>query len=354
MPWQFRRTAPLLQLAALTVALGHSSCAASPLIAGRNATENGSASLHTIHVAYASDLALSKSLLAGMLSVARNMKDPANGVIHLIVPPLKTEAAARLAACFSRELGRLERTAPQVQVHELKNHQIDINGRFLQSEHAMGVLRLFLHEYLPGVPRVIWLDTDTIVTTDLAALYRHPMEHPIAAVREGAPRSFRVLYPNQPWGSLQKDEKIVPNPDALVFNAGVLLFDLDKWKSAAVQRPIQEWAARFGNAGPQLLLNLVGQVSGNFTELDWRWNVFGLGGLFPPRLEQAQQALVLHWSGANKPWTRPLNTRKMAVVEGALHKAGVRLPNMGHEKFDFLLMPYMTSGNCGEPAYVPM
>jgi len=310
---------------------------------------HAAANLSTVHVAYASDLASTKSLLAGMLSVARNLQAPASCVLHLVVPPLKLEAATRLALCFRRELERLERTAPTVEIHKVKTHQIEVLGRFLQQEHIMGVVRLFLHEYLPEAPRVIWLDTDTIVTSDLGLLYRQPMEHALAAVREGAPRTFRVLYPTQPW-------KLLPgvNPDALVFNAGVVLFDLERWKASSTTKQLQDWAKLLRNAGPQLLLNLVGQVSGNFTELDWRWNVLGLGGVFPPRLEQAQQALVLHWSGVNKPWSRSLRKQSMASLQGALHKVGVRFPDLGHEKFDFLLMPYMPSGDCEEPAFVPM
>ena len=92
-------------------------------------------------------------------------------------------------------------------------------------------------------------------------------------------------------------------PDAQTFNAGVLLFDLDKWRSDVSTESLERWIELFsGYDFDQLALNL--EFQGSFDVLSWEWNVLGLGW-FPSNIPQScvDRARILHWNGPFKPWS---------------------------------------------------
>jgi len=52
--------------------------------------------------------------------------------------------------------------------------------------------------------------------------------------------------------------------------------------------------------GTQPILNIIYYKKVTF--LDDKWNVVGLGEKNTPKLETIKNAIVLHWTGENKPW----------------------------------------------------
>jgi UDP-D-galactose:(glucosyl)LPS alpha-1,3-D-galactosyltransferase len=185
-------------------------------------------------------------------------------------------------------------------------------------------LRLALPELLPGEPRALYLDVDTLVLRDLRPLLRRELDGQlVAAVRD----------PQNPlvgWGHALPGWQTIGVPHGReYFNSGVMLFDL----AACASSGVFEQAYRFLTDHPdevrlwdQDALNVA--VSDRWLRLPTRWNTFAISALLaqPDFLHYAEPvtplaelladeytAAVLHFAGPAKPWnddypTVPLRT----------------------------------------------
>mmetsp|Transcript_76360 Transcript_76360/g.236462 ORF Transcript_76360/g.236462 Transcript_76360/m.236462 type:complete len:202 (+) Transcript_76360:483-1088(+) len=169
--------------------------------------------------------------------------------------------------------------------------------------------RLYLHTYLPSfVPRVLWLDHDTIIRSDVRPLYQMRMSHAIAVTWEHGAGNTRVGSTVRAYELFlpRAARSRIPDLDARVFGTGVMLMDLGKWRSGNITEDVMQWVKIVaGIEGEQLAMNM--HFGSRTDVLDWSWNVMGLGWI-RYRLPQhcIDRARVLHWSGPNrqKPWSR--------------------------------------------------
>lgn len=273
------------------------------------AAEPGLRNYTGVHVVYASDGGHFRGLLASMLSLARQLSSPESCTIHLLVGAAGMRKAREVASCFRAGLRALP-AVPTVTFHELRPLGLNTSGLRASNPFREDLVlpetlaRVHLHRYLRKIPRVIWMDTDTIVKADVAPLYRIRMRHAIAAVPlGGVNRGLRSQVNVR--HRLTRD--MIDWRDAPAFNAGVAVYDLTRWRPGSLTRQLEHWVALqtvprlFKEGLEQGPMNLV--FRGAFDQLDWRWNVMGLGWwafpLPPPCVEEAR---VLHWTGAAKPW----------------------------------------------------
>lgn len=163
--------------------------------------------------------------------------------------------------------------------------------------------RMLLPELLPDVQRILYLDCDTLVVDDLRPLWDLDMgEAWIGAVGNVFPPDLR----NRP-------EKLGLAEDRY-FNSGVLLIDLDRWRSHDVAQHVMSEVFK----RPELIqfpdqdaLNLV--LADHRCSLHPRWNcqnsmfaypwaedIFGAGPLEEARSDPA----IVHFEGPLqvKPW----------------------------------------------------
>lgn len=165
--------------------------------------------------------------------------------------------------------------------------------------------RVALADALVGLDRVIYLDADTLVTGSIAELWRTDLgDAPLAAVANVVEpamhdhvASLGILDPSQ------------------YFNAGVLLIDLEWWRTEACGEQLARLALSRGGNLPwfdQDALNMV--FAGRWQQLHPRWNaqnslwvwqewaqdVFGADAL----REATTSPAILHFEGPslNKPW----------------------------------------------------
>lgn len=163
--------------------------------------------------------------------------------------------------------------------------------------------RLLLPGLLPAeVERVIFIDSDTVVTSSLEPLWNLPLSgKALAAVPD---HWISCRDQNHPLGSY--------------FNAGVLLIDLRRWRQAAVL----ERGGAFARAHPEALRYWDQDVLNHVFQHDWlpmghRWNacphLFGLLPEFSLDSQQLsaseQEAIrdpaIVHFAGGGgrvKPW----------------------------------------------------
>jgi len=260
------------------------------------------------HIVYTADSAVFSALLRSMQSLSLHLAAPDRCVIHLIVPRADLQQASTLARCFQQSLRQgTSQVVPQVLIHEVRpmTFKADYRDRPDLQQHAAAFARLFIPEYLPNVSRVVYLDTDTLVRGDLTPLLEMHLNQPLAAVEEGT--SFAQL-----WGKWFADlAKLVPNPGQSIFNDGVLVLDLERWRTENVTGELEDWALKAGaSVDDQLLLNLEFQLRKSFDRLPHEWNDFrvrptgwpdfGWSDELSPEHELSH-AKIIHWTGP-KPW----------------------------------------------------
>lgn len=244
-----------------------------------------------IHCAFAIDDQYCQHLSAVLVSILRH--SPA-ACFHFHVLHHKVTAA---------NLSKLSETSlPQSRV-SLSFYCID--DGLLQTLRVDGhisvasYLRLFLSEILPpDVKRVIYLDSDIIVLDDLAYLWNIDLlGKPVAAAAD--------LF------MLETDRPGAP-ADHVYFNAGVLVIDLDRWRSREIFREFIELAIGKSDIlkyHDQDVLNIVFAGSAYYIPSTWNYQArtsrpghdfeTALGHV--SSLRETTPSIV-HFAGAEKPW----------------------------------------------------
>jgi lipopolysaccharide biosynthesis glycosyltransferase len=173
--------------------------------------------------------------------------------------------------------------------------------------------RLVIPTLLPNeYKKAIYLDCDLVVNCDLGKLWDIDLKENaiLAAQDQGA------LYISSPAGLLNYQELGI-SPDAKYFNAGVLVMNLEKWRTDNIVAQAIECARNkqeFIRWHDQDVLNMI--LAGKWGELDPRWNQMPQAFTYSswsnsPFSENVYNNLVsapyiVHFSSASKPW----NSRK--------------------------------------------
>jgi len=258
------------------------------------------------HIVYTVDNSVFEPLLRSMQSLALHLSKPDQCTINLIVPRADFPKASSLVARFRSAVGHCR--APAVELHEVRPlpFQADYPDRTDLKGHTVAFARLFLPEYLPDVGRAIYIDADTLIMGDLMPLLDVHMEHPLAAVSEGT--SFADL-----WGKWYADlyTQVPDARDRSIFNDGVLVLDLDRWRAEGIVNDLKQWVQSAGaSIDDQLPLNLEFQVKKGFDVLDHEWNDFRVRSTGWPNFgwsdelspdDPISHAKIIHWTGP-KPW----------------------------------------------------
>ncbi|MDI5920883.1 glycosyltransferase family 8 protein [Halomonas sp. LR5S13] len=227
-----------------------------------------------------------------MASVIANANDPGNLHFFMLTPGLHEETRQSLRA--SVEGSGVAIDIIDVDAHELQGLKA---GRF----GVAALLPLLMHRYLPaGCERVIYLDCDVLVLSDLAELWSMPLEgHAAAAAMDLC----------NPVSRLTRE-----SPDDY-FNSGVMLVDMAAWRSRRVGERALACLEEKGNDfryPDQDALNRV--LAGDWYRLEPEWNCQPTAyaavekryaHLVPylPALEVAiRHPRIVHFIGAVKPW----------------------------------------------------
>lgn len=172
---------------------------------------------------------------------------------------------------------------------------------FLHRITPIGMARILLPSYMPNeLKKVLYLDADILVTTDLKELYDIDIENYYAG----------MIINNQPMTYEIYDfgEKY--------YNSGVILINLEKWRKDKIQDKMttylkENWS-NFDYIKPekgknfkfmypdQDLINLI--LRDNIKTLDNKWNMqfFAINSLVGEDFKG-----IIHYIGAGKPWLNP-------------------------------------------------
>lgn len=170
-----------------------------------------------MNVLYASDNNYAEIMGISILSLLENNSDMEDIRIYIINDNISEDNCQKIENIFlkyNRELPKWKKVkgineALQMEVYE---------DRFSQTQFA----RLFLEEIVDDSDdRILYLDCDTIVNGSLNELWNMSLDGKIGAVLADA---FSTLY----RGNIGLDK------DDLMFNSGVMLIDMNKWRQECV------------------------------------------------------------------------------------------------------------------------
>jgi lipopolysaccharide biosynthesis glycosyltransferase len=174
-----------------------------------------------------------------------------------------------------------------IQVDTTRFHGLPTTKFFSPAIYA----RLLIHELLPDVERVIYLDADTLVVCSLAPLWETPMD---GAVIAGV---------SDPWGA---DEEDVTGP---YVNSGVLVIDMQRWKDRQLAMFAFDYIKTHQPELPdQSAINAACADAIYLLDGNWNFRVDGRpinrrspeeGRLAP--LTQLRPRII-HFTGGYKPW----------------------------------------------------
>lgn len=133
--------------------------------------------------------------------------------------------------------------------------------------------RLFIPHFIPSsAERVLYLDVDMIVETDISQLWKIDMEGKVVA---GVVDRSGVV--SNTWGGITNYQELGLRPDTKYFNSGLMVIDALKWRNQdltnQVLRCIKE-NSRHAGFPDQYGLNVV--LADQWLELDSKWNCYAI------------------------------------------------------------------------------
>ncbi|KAM1156465.1 hypothetical protein TB2_026711 [Malus domestica] len=261
-----------------------------------------------VHVAMTLDAAYLRGSMAAILSVLQHSSCPENVIFHFV---------SSSSTSNSQLLQQIIATSfPYLKFRVYPFDDSAVAGLISTSIRSaldcpLNYARNYLANILPTcVRRVVYLDSDLILVDDISKLASTPLgPTQVLAAPEYCNANFSSYFTPTFWSNPTLSLTF-ENRKACYFNTGVMVIDLDKWRSGGYTERIVEWMElqkrmriyELGSLPPFLLV-----FAGNIAAVDHRWNQHGLGGdnfrglcrdLHPGPVS------LLHWSGKGKPWVR--------------------------------------------------
>lgn len=241
-----------------------------------------------ISILFAFDNTYAQHGAACLASLIRHSTSPLEVVIA------STEDPEQFAPRFRRSFGNEARVSMR-----FEKFTVPTNTEFPTpyTLTADAYLRLWADVLFPGRTRVLYLDPDTVAVSSIEPLWQTDLQ----GMTVGA-----VAIPN----SIRPSQHGMP-PGSLFFNSGVLLMDLEAWRTKEYCQKCIEYLREYPERAidaDQDILNLV--LFGDWLPLDYRWNVinpffrpsFNLGMSEAERLRVCADAAIIHYNGGAKPW----------------------------------------------------
>lgn len=235
-----------------------------------------------MHLAWCTNDDVHVPLFAAIGSALRCCKS-APVAIHLVTTGLSADYVERLRTLCNR-LGAAEFDVVKVDGAEFANLQ---STEWIPKEAH---IRFLLSSVYPQLDRILYLDCDVLVCSDLLPLWQTPLD------------GFACAGSDKEWAHDPRYcTHIGLEPSDVYVNAGVLLMNLSRFREQDIGRRMLAFALDSKIKFPSLdqdVLNLV--LRGQLKAIDWQWNFTSYE--FRTRRKDAVNARVLHFTGPVKPW----------------------------------------------------
>lgn len=233
--------------------------------------------------------------LAVMLRSAADNLDPRRSLkVYVVDAGLDPDARARISASLPERVA-LQWLAPE------RSGFVDLPlwGRMTITTYD----KLTIGRWLPAsVGRALWLDCDMMVLGDLSRLWKTAQaQHTILAAQDTSVLTLGARF------GVTCHQEIGIDAQAAYFNAGVMLIDLERWRSEDVAGRALAYLKRHRRRVyfyDQEALN--GVLVGEWSRLDPRWNWSpGFDRFASPNntLDGTKRLpWIVHFTGNLKPW----------------------------------------------------
>ncbi|MBR8839335.1 MAG: glycosyltransferase family 8 protein [Stigonema ocellatum SAG 48.90 = DSM 106950] len=255
-----------------------------------------------IHVVCAADDRYSMPLAVTLRSVLENLDSERSINFFIIDGGIKQHNKKRILKSLGSKLYTIEWLQPST----------ELLSKMVVSGHVKiaSYFRLLMSHILPfQLQKVIYLDSDLIVLKNLDLLW----DVDIGEAYLLACQDLGIPYVSDPYGLANYKELGIP-ADSKYFNAGVLVINLEKWRSENIGMKVIQYLEQnkdYIRWHDQDGLNAV--LAGTWGELDPRWNQVPSIYLKysswkdSPFLEDVYKKLshdpfIIHFASSNKPW----------------------------------------------------
>lgn len=260
----------------------------------------------TIHVAVACDESYAMPLAVLVASICCANSSDRKVVIHVVHPGI----SERLRRKIERSLRSQYVSIDWIAIAQ--DRLTEFAGSLTSFDHVSiaAYYRLLLPELLPdALEKVLYLDCDLVVIEDLSELWDTPLEGALlGAVPEIAKRASTAGAPE----GIRRPEDLGMADTQQLFNSGVMLIDLLRWRSQLVPHRCFAYiqaAMRQLRWHDQEALNVV--ACGNWRRLAARWNVtmhvFGDVADSALANDLVENPAIIHYNTSRKPWMPGFN-----------------------------------------------
>lgn len=253
-----------------------------------------------VHVAFAADERYLLPLSVAARSLCENFH--ARRPLHLHVAlcgPVHEDSLAR----FQDTIAEFRVVLELISVPERGLLGLNTGLHFTPAVYA----RLLLPRLLPGLKKVLYLDSDLIVLENISRLFDLEMGNTALLAAPDGMGSLDHPFARLPSALL---ERLGIPGSATMYNSGVLLMDLEKWRSEELSEHTLEFARKHPEAlhlVDQNAINLV--LRGRIGELNPRWNkqfthkkIRTGEWMLPTRILPWDPPHILHFVSEEKPW----------------------------------------------------
>ncbi|KMZ57146.1 putative galacturonosyltransferase 9 [Zostera marina] len=165
-------------------------------------------------------------------------------------------------------------------------------------------LKFYLPQMYPKLHRIVYLEDDVVVQSDLASLWKVDLEGRVNGAVEMCFGPFKRFTRYVNFSSPVIRERF--NPKACAWGFGVNVFDLDVWRRDKLTGDYHKYMelnkdSSLWDIGKTLPVGLM-TFYGNTKSLEKTWHVMGLGYNPSISLDEIGNAAVIHFNGDMKPW----------------------------------------------------
>ncbi|XP_074375428.1 putative galacturonosyltransferase 12 [Apium graveolens] len=174
----------------------------------------------------------------------------------------------------------------------------------------MNHIRIYLPELFPSLVKVVFLDDDIVVQTDLSALWDIDMNGKVNGAVETCGGGDSFVMSKRLKSYLNFSHPLISqnfDPDECAWAYGMNIFDLETWRRTDISKTYDYWLEQ--NLKSDLSLWQLGTLPpgliafhGHVKIIDAFWHMLGLGYQDNTSIADAKSAGVIHFNGRAKPW----------------------------------------------------
>jgi lipopolysaccharide biosynthesis glycosyltransferase len=201
--------------------------------------------------------------------------------LHILSDNLDFRSKEGLRSCTD-----LSVTFHDIDAKFIKDHPLPKKITFLP---RAAYFRLYIPEILSDYDRVLYIDVDTLVLSDVEELFHIPMEDSLslACLDYGITEKHLAIY-----------ERFIKDKNAPYFNSGVMVIDVPGWKANKVKQnsyDLLENEMKDPVYADQEVLNVV--LENKWKQIDRKWN-------YPPHVSDYNaMPKILHFMGYKPIYT---------------------------------------------------